>query len=168
MSRIHVYARIRQNHKGENGEKIKFPSGATSQATSPIATPTSKENSFDHVFDSSRKLEEVYSKSASKLTNAFLQGYNTALIIFGETDSGQVAALQGGEVGNILKTSRKSPGLVSLLVNDVFNRIQQESNEKITIKLTIVEIEGDEITDLMSFATENRDENQGLCNFAIS
>lgn len=158
MSRIQVYARIRQSEKGETGEKIKLQAdGDNSKQTSP-ALSSQNENSegFDRVFESSRKAEEIYTSCLSKLINPFLEGCNVGLLVLGEADSGQVKTVFGGEVRNILKSSRKNAGLLTLLVSDLFaKRGENEINrsEKVTLKLTIVEIMGNDIKDLMDAGT---------------
>ena len=160
MPRIKVFARIRQNLKGETGEKIKFQDGTSQpQGKSP---PPASEN-FDHVFESSRKLEDVYVACLSDLVNPFLEGYNAAFVVFGETDSGQFRTVLGGEVGNILKSSKKSSGLLNMLVEDLFKGIKEIDTQKsgeIVLKLAIVEIKGNSITDLMFMSNGNEDGNE--------
>ena len=161
MSRIHVFARVRQNLKGENGDKIKFQN-ENSQHQGKSPSPTA--DSFDAVFESSRKLEDVYAACLLGLIKPFFEGCNAALVVFGETDSGQIKTILGGEVGNILKSSKKSSGLLSLLVDDLFKKsaeIQTEMSYEFKLMLTIVEIKGTKITDLMIMSGRNEDRSEG-------
>ena len=165
MSRINVFARIRQNFKGENGEKLKLQSDSPRQQGK---SPSPSVDTFDLVFESSRKLEDVYTACISDLLTPFFGGCNTALVVFGETDSGQIKTILGGEVGNILKSSKKSAGLLAMLVDDLFKiraEIENEKNYTVTLKLTIVEIEGNDINDLMVLSGGNEDRNETNGNF---
>ena len=169
MPRIKVFARIRQNLKGETGEKINFQD-SSSQPQQGKSPPPVSEN-FDHVFESSRKLEDVYVACLSDLVNHFLEGYNAAFVVFGESDSGQFRTMLGGEVGNILKSSKKSTGLLNMLVEDLFKKIKEINSQnggEIIVKLTIVDIKANSITDLMfvSDGKEDGSERDGK-NFII-
>ena len=175
MSRIKVFARIRQNLKGETGEKIKLLNDTSTQpqqqAKSPISpTVHGKPDNFDHIFESSRKPEEVYTACLSNMIGPLLEGYNVALVVFGESGSGQVKTVLGGEIGNILKSSKKNSGLLALLVNDLFMKkmeIENQNGDKITLKLTILEIKGNRITDLMILSNDSgAKETNGKINIA--
>ena len=164
MSHVRVFLRIRQHERGENGEKFKLghqnTQGTDENSKKGVVSVSPNNNAesatvedFDHVFESNRKSEEVYEACFAELLMPFFNGHNVAVVVFGESYSGQSNALFGGDVKNIL-TSKKNSGLITLLANDLFNRPSDAGgspqDEKMTIKMTVLEIRGDKMIDLMA------------------
>ena len=165
MSIVRVFARIRQNLKGENGEKFKLPyensdsRNAQSGRPSTVVAP----EKFDLTFEGNQKNNELYKECFGDLVTPFLSGHNVSTVLFGESNSGQNSTLFGGEIGNLLKSNRKSVGIMVLLANDLFSTSgnpENSSQERPFIKMSAVEIKGSVITDLMA-QTDDEVESKG-------
>jgi kinesin family protein 3/17 len=63
-------------------------SSFTSPTTS-TAHPAWPRFTFDHVYDQDSSQEEVYNSSAKPLVLSTLQGYNAAIIAYGQTGTGK-------------------------------------------------------------------------------
>lgn len=173
MSHVRVFLRIRQHEKGEDGEKFKLGRQSTQDtegnskkgvvSVSPNGIETATVEDFDHVFEGNKKNEEVYQACFAELLTPFFNGHNVAVVVFGESNSGQSNTLFGGDARNIL-TSKKNSGLITLLANELFKRPSDgggsPQDEKMTIKMTVLEIRRDKMTDLM--AATNEEELGGM------
>ncbi|XP_065069980.1 coiled-coil domain-containing protein 78-like [Rhopilema esculentum] len=156
MSRIHVSARIRQSFKGESGEKLKLPQQNDGSS-----------EGFDHVFENSKKCEELYTSCISHLVKPFLNGVNASVVIMGERNSGQISTIFGGEIGNIFKSSKNSSGFLAPLVHDLFRRPIDVggSSEKPVLKLSVVQVKGNKVEDLLVPPGETQMNGNGTIGF---
>ncbi|KAG7193670.1 uncharacterized protein KQ657_000355 [Scheffersomyces spartinae] len=100
---------------------------------------------FDNVFISDIGLtnRHVYEKSCSEIVQRFLtDGYNGTVFAYGMTGSGKTYSMKGNEL---------DPGFVELAVNDLFNKIENETNSKThTVAISYLEIYNEKIIDLLN------------------
>ena len=152
MSKIQVSARIRQSFKGESGEKLKLPQQNHESS-----------ESFDHVFENSKKCEELYTSCISHLVKPFLNGVNASVVVMGESNSGQISTIFGGEIGNIFKSSKNSSGFLAPLIHDLFRRPIDGggSSEKPVLKLSVVKVKGNKVEDLLVPPGETQENGNG-------
>ncbi len=159
MSALNVFAKIRQNFKGENGEKFKLNSGKVTRPPSTYSEADAPET-FNSIFEGNQKSAELYQECFGSLIKPFLNGCNISTLIFGETDSGQFSTLFGGEVGDIVKPSKKHTGVLVMLVNDLLSvkRAQEyPDNQRPLIRISLMEIRDKAIFDLLIPNDDERD-----------
>eukprot|EP00882_Tetradesmus_deserticola_P026678 GHRQ01029455.1.p2 GENE.GHRQ01029455.1~~GHRQ01029455.1.p2 ORF type:complete len:138 (+),score=39.98 GHRQ01029455.1:153-566(+) len=56
---------------------------------------------FDHVYDQDSSQQEVYNQSARPLVLSTLQGYNAAIIAYGQTGTGKTYTMEGELEGQL-------------------------------------------------------------------
>lgn len=116
-----------------------------------IATADSKkEYCFDKVYNHNVNTNEMF-KDVNPLINSILKGKNSCLISYGATGTGKTYTIQG---------NKESKGLVYLIANDLFNRLEQmysnsevqsiESVKQWSLSMSMIEIYNESIYNLIS------------------
>lgn len=167
MSIINVFARIRSSFQGENGEKLKLLEEKPEVPAS--GTVDISPEKFDLIFEGKQKSEELYQESFGSLVRPFLNGHNVATMLFGESNSGKLSTLFGGEIGNLLKPNKKSMGMLVLLVNELFSAYrdgESQSDEKPFIKMTVIEVRNKVMLDLLTPNNNGGDDSKGVDTFS--
>eukprot|EP00794_Sanderia_malayensis_P007783 gene7783-8628_t len=164
MSMINVFAKIRSSLQGENGEKLKLLEEDKNNAAKSGGSGSISPEKFDLVFEGKQKNDELYQEGFGSLIQPFLNGHNVATVLFGESHSGKLSTLLGGDVGNLLKpSSKKGTGMLVLLANDILSSSSEDAghshDERPFIKLTVIEIRNNTITDLLAPANDNEANN---------
>ncbi|KAG0142044.1 hypothetical protein CROQUDRAFT_725337 [Cronartium quercuum f. sp. fusiforme G11] len=97
---------------------------------------------FDRVFDQRASQEEVYDGSAKDLVQGVLEGFNATVFAYGATGCGKTHTITG---------TPEAPGIVYLLMKDLFERISAEADD-MTCELSIsyLEIYNETIRDLLN------------------
>jgi kinesin family protein 18/19 len=105
---------------------------------------------FDRVFDENTTQEEVYEATTKTLLDSVLDGYNATVFAYGATGCGKTHTITG---------TAAQPGIIFLTMQELFDKIQERSDEKHTeITLSYLEIYNETIRDLL----EPSDNKQGL------
>ncbi|GAA5861489.1 hypothetical protein JCM3774_000268 [Rhodotorula dairenensis] len=112
---------------------------------------------FDRVFDEDCGQEEVYDGSAKELVGHVMDGFHSTVFAYGATGCGKTHTISG---------SSAQPGIVFLIMKDLFARIAAKSDE-IDFSLTIsyLEIYNETIRDLLapeSGILQLRDSQEGM------
>ncbi|GAA5980723.1 hypothetical protein JCM10908_001751 [Rhodotorula pacifica] len=112
---------------------------------------------FDRVFDEDCGQEEVYDGSAKELVGHVMDGFHSTVFAYGATGCGKTHTISG---------SSAQPGIVFLIMKDLFARIAARSDE-IDFSLTIsyLEIYNETIRDLLapeSGILQLRDSQEGM------
>ena len=132
------------------------------------------EFSFDEVFEEVDSDQLVYDRAVSPLASKFMDGYNVALVAFGQAKSGKSRLLLGkkialkanknsttshSEVENNAESDRNDDasnsishdGIVEQLSHDLFQRMKETSEEvEFTVKISYIEIYLEHIRDLLN------------------
>ncbi|GAA97376.1 uncharacterized protein L969DRAFT_94433 [Mixia osmundae IAM 14324] len=96
---------------------------------------------FDRVFDETATQEDVYSGSAKTLVDGVLSGYNSTVFAYGATGCGKTHTISG---------TPDSPGIVFLLMKDLFDRIAEMKDETtVEMSVSYLEIYNEAIRDLL-------------------
>lgn len=77
---------------------------------------------FDRVFDEAATQQDVFNGAASTLVPGVLDGYNATAFAYGATGCGKTHTISG---------SASEPGIVFLLMKDLFDRIEAKKDEMI-------------------------------------
>lgn len=96
---------------------------------------------FDRIFDQNATQSEVYEGTARGLLDSVLDGYNATVFAYGATGCGKTHTITG---------TAQQPGIIFLTMQDLFERIQERSHEKVTeVSLSYLEIYNETIRDLL-------------------
>ena len=99
---------------------------------------------FDYIFTPNSTQQDIYDNCAKKSVENFLLGYNSAIIIHGQNNSGKSYTMTGKIEDNNLK------GIIPRIVKDVFEFISDSENLEFIVRVSIVDIYKDKIKDLIT------------------
>ncbi|OAV93078.1 hypothetical protein PTTG_27423 [Puccinia triticina 1-1 BBBD Race 1] len=119
------------------------PSSSSSHAQNPHSKKVKDMRfCFDRVFDENASQEDVYHGSAKDLIDGVLGGFNATVFAYGATGCGKTHTITG---------TPESPGIVYLLMKDLFGRIADQEDETTTeISISYLEIYNETIRDLLN------------------
>ena len=142
-----VYCRFRPMNKKETEYSQEQISTMTS--TNILDINTSKEKNifsfnFDYIFGPNSTQQDIYDNCAKKSVENFLLGYNSAIIIHGQNNSGKSYTMCGKNDDNNLK------GIIPRVAEDVFEFIRDNENLEFIVQVSIVDIYKDKIKDLIT------------------
>lgn len=124
---------------------------------------------FDHVFDSESRQEDVYTQTVQPLLDTFFQGINVTVFAYGQTGSGKTHTMgtNDGKVAGLDKIT-ESAGIIPRIVAETFERIEQERSNGTavshSVKVSFLEIHNDDIHDLLDSSAKTctlREDNSG-------
>ncbi|GAA5851486.1 hypothetical protein JCM3766R1_002244 [Sporobolomyces carnicolor] len=97
---------------------------------------------FDRVFDDHCGQEEVYEGSAKELVGHVMEGFHSTVFAYGATGCGKTHTISG---------SPTQPGIVFLIMKDLFSRIAAKSDEvDFSLSVSYLEVYNETIRDLLA------------------
>jgi len=105
-----------------------------------------KEFTFDSVYDSNAKQEEIYTNSAFPIVSNVLEGYNGTIFAYGQTGTGKTFTMEG------LDSPAEMNGVMPRAFETVFSHIQCDDPEKrqYLVRASYMELYKEDIRDLLS------------------
>jgi len=96
---------------------------------------------FDNVYGPDSTNEEVFESTTKNVVSTLLEGYNCCVFAYGATGAGKTFTMLG---------SKEKPGIISLTMSEVFNRVEQ-LNEETTFEIfmSYLEVYNETIRDLL-------------------
>ena len=133
---------------------LKDPNGASN----PNNVRTKEQTlAFDYAFDQFEGQEEIFSCTTKFLISGVTNGFNATVFAYGATGAGKTYTMLGNE---------ENPGIMSLTLRELFNKIKSYPEREYTVKLWYLEIYNENIRDLLVNNSENlelrEDPNKGL------
>ena len=133
---------------------LKDPNGASN----PNNIRTKEQTlAFDYAFDQFEGQEEIFSCTTKFLVSGVTNGFNATVFAYGATGAGKTYTMLGNE---------ENPGIMSLTLNELFNKIKSYPEREYTVKLWYLEIYNENIRDLLVNNSDNlelrEDPNKGL------
>ncbi|KAJ4292851.1 tubulin-dependent ATPase kip3 [Collariella sp. IMI 366227] len=96
---------------------------------------------FDKIFDQNSNQSDVYEGTTRGLLDSILDGYNATVFAYGATGCGKTHTITG---------TSQQPGIIFLTMQELFEKIQDRSDEKTTeVSLSYLEIYNETIRDLL-------------------
>ena len=95
---------------------------------------------FDRIFNHKVATADVYSNTCSHLIGSVVRGYNACVFAYGTTGSGKTYTMTG---------TSQTPGIMYLILEDMFNQILGDSTKTYDIRVSYVEIYNEIIRDLL-------------------
>ncbi|KAF8204905.1 kinesin-like protein [Pholiota molesta] len=97
---------------------------------------------FDRVFGHEARQQDVYEATSQPLLQGLLDGFNATVFAYGATGCGKTHTISGTDA---------DPGIIYLTMADLFERIQDRSEEwNVEVMVTFLEIYNEEIRDLLA------------------
>jgi len=87
----------------------------------------------------------VFQECAIKQIDSYFKGYNATIMAYGQTGSGKTYTM-----GNCLESKEEDKGIIPRTIDEVFKRIDEQTEYSFTIRATFVEVYNEEIYDLWS------------------
>lgn len=99
---------------------------------------------FDYVFSYEDDQLAVFSRIGEPIIKNFFDGWNGAIMAYGQTSSGKTHTMQG----NILDEEKR--GLVPRIIENLFQRIEAQSDQfDCQVKIQVAEIYMEQVLDLL-------------------
>lgn len=105
---------------------------------------TSKEFSFDDVYDWNSRQKDLYDKTFKGLVDSVMKGFNGTIFAYGQTGTGKTFTMQG------VRNDAELQGVIPNSFGHIFNYIAESSNEQYLVRASFLEIYMEEIRDLLS------------------
>ncbi|KFD48167.1 hypothetical protein M513_10953 [Trichuris suis] len=103
---------------------------------------------FDDVFGHSSSQHQVYQTCAAPLCKSFFEGYNCTIFAYGQTGSGKTYTM--GTEEKAQNSSPESSGLIIRLINNIFNKRDNESDDfEFQFSCSMLEIYNETVFDLL-------------------
>ncbi|KAI9350200.1 P-loop containing nucleoside triphosphate hydrolase protein [Obelidium mucronatum] len=102
--------------------------------------------SFDNVYNNQATTADIYAGSSRDLIDSCCEGVNATIFAYGQTSSGKTYTMSG---------DRNAPGMISLAINHIFDRINKSDDLAYTVKVSYLEIYNENVNDLLSPANMN-------------
>lgn len=112
----------------------------TVQALKNGSTTAADNFVYDHVFGGDSLNSDVYDHLLAPLLVRALEGYNVCVFTYGQTSSGKTHTMKGGP---------KDPGLIPLLLTNLFNQLTTQTTTTPQVQLEYVEIYNETVNDLL-------------------
>lgn len=115
---------------------------------------------FDRIFNNNQDTQTVYEKTCSHLIDSVIKSYNACVFAYGTTGSGKTFTMTG---------NNECPGIMYLILADLFNQILQDTDKIYEIRVSYVEIYNEVIRDLLvpnhkdTYLELRDDPQKGVC-----
>ncbi|CXI39444.1 kinesin-like protein, putative [Plasmodium berghei] len=127
-------------YKVKNNQLLLFENKKSYNDMSEIITKTFN---FNHVFDAHNNQNDIFQLIGKNLINNFINGYNSSILAYGNTNSGKTYTLYGDRTDS---ESIENNGLIYYSLNYFFQL--QNINKNMEISISIVEIYLEKTRDL--------------------
>jgi len=106
-----------------------------------------KSFTFDKVFDTDTKQQEIFDTCVKNLVLGSFAGYNSTVLAYGQTGSGKTFTM-GTDVA--LASSKDQQGIIPRVIQTLFSEVEKrKANTEFIIKVSFIEIYNEEIRDLL-------------------
>ncbi|XP_039486068.1 kinesin-like protein KIF18A [Drosophila santomea] len=97
---------------------------------------------FDRVFDIDNSNQDLFEECTAPLVDAVLNGYNCSVFVYGATGAGKTFTMLGSEA---------HPGLTYLTMQDLFEKIQAQSDvRKFDVGVSYLEVYNEHVMNLLT------------------
>ena len=143
---IKVVARFRPQNKIElsagSGQIVEFTGEDTCTVSSNEASGAF---TFDRVFPTDARQQDVFDYSIRNTVDDVLAGYNGTVFAYGQTGSGKTYTMMGADIGD-----PEAKGIIPRIVEQIFDRIMKsDSSIEFMVKVGYMEIYMEKIRDLL-------------------
>jgi len=101
---------------------------------------------FDKVFSSEATQEDVFQEGVKAFVTSAMDGYNVSILAYGQTGSGKTYTMTGK---NGVGGASSETGLHYRALREMFRVMEERSNTKYELSLSVMEIYNDNIRDLL-------------------
>ena len=147
---IQVFCRIRPDPSANLAKEVVVCPDFSHKVSTQVSAPyvgyikQSHKYEFDRVFAAGKhptSQEDVFKESTEPMITAVLDGYNVAVIAYGQTGTGKTHTMMGTE---------DDPGVTFRSVNHLLINCKANKNVEYTITVSMLEVYLDKLVDLLS------------------
>lgn len=92
---------------------------------------TAEPYSLDNVFNESCTTDHIYRHTTQEVVAKVIGGFNGTVFAYGQTSSGKTHTIRG---------TANEPGIISLAVAEVFDRIEQRQDREFLLRVSYMEV----------------------------
>jgi hypothetical protein len=108
-----------------------------------------KSFTFDATFDKDSSQANVYEKTARRIVDATLNGFNGTVFVYGQTGTGKTFSMQG------IPSNPELRGIIPTCFNQIFDHISATQHKKFLVRISFLEIYNEEVKDLLVKPSKN-------------
>lgn len=151
-SNVKVIARFRPENEIEKSNDSSCVVEFLSEDSCQVETRDfSGSFTFDRVFNTESKQEEVFDYSLRQTVDDLMKGYNGTVLAYGQTGSGKSYTMMGSSIDDPV-----SRGAIPRIVDMIFDMIIESSSDiEYTVRVSYMEIYMERIKDLLNPRNEN-------------
>ncbi|XP_065144587.1 kinesin family member 3Cb [Paramisgurnus dabryanus] len=98
---------------------------------------------FDAVYDTNSKQDELYNYACKPLIDSVLLGFNGTIFAYGQTGTGKTYTMEG------VPTDPEKRGVIPNSFLHIFNHISRSQNQQYLVRVSYIEIYQEDIRDLL-------------------
>ncbi|KAG0172689.1 hypothetical protein DFQ28_009667 [Apophysomyces sp. BC1034] len=107
--------------------------------------------SFDRVFGSDTRQQDVFEYSIKSIVDDVVAGYNGTVFAYGQTGSGKTFTMMGSSIDDV-----ENKGIIPRIVEQIFESIMvAPPNMEFTVKVSYMEIYMEKVRDLLNPSQDN-------------
>ncbi|KAI9303760.1 kinesin heavy chain [Cunninghamella echinulata] len=107
--------------------------------------------SFDKIFGSNTRQQEVFDYSIKSIVDDVVAGYNGTVFAYGQTGSGKTFTMMGSDIDDT-----ENKGIIPRIVEQIFESIMlSPDNIEFTVKVSYMEIYMEKVRDLLNPSCDN-------------
>jgi kinesin family protein 11 len=110
---------------------------------------------FDKVFGPDSTQEKLFKQAIVPIVGEVMDGFNCTIFAYGQTGTGKTFTMEGGprESDDGRKLSAQA-GVIPRAIKQIFDTIEANNSDS-TVKVSFLELYNEELTDLMSFESDD-------------
>ena len=94
---------------------------------------------YDYVFETYSKQEDLYNKTVIPLVEGFFKGYNATVLAYGQTGSGKTYSM--GTAFTMCSEKDETKGVIPRLINTIFKLIEERKDKtEFLLKVSFLEV----------------------------
>ena len=147
-NRSHAASDLRSSIRQQNNDVVSTNGGLPDEDEprwrpyDPLLDPaTGLPYVFDHLFNPESTNEDIYNEVVFDVVSKAINGYHGSIFTYGQTSSGKTYTMTG---------TRENPGIIPLVIFDIFDRVEEADDRDFTIRLNYLEVYKEQVKDLLS------------------
>jgi len=103
---------------------------------------------FDHAFNADATQNQIFQTAVSPLMDQLLEGYDTSVVMYGNSNTGKTHTLFGPGVHCVY--SEAEYGIIPRATRHIYGKLMKARNVRFSVKVTFLEVCIDSIRDLLA------------------
>ncbi|CAI4230874.1 unnamed protein product [Auanema sp. JU1783] len=155
--KLNVLVAVRVRPMNEE-EKVKSQSIVKADGLGKVVSCKSKQfGPFDYVYPPNSSQLMVFDNIVEPQVKKILAGFNCTVFAYGQTGTGKTYTMEGGQADSDSADADEHTGMTPRAVELIFSELENAGVEEYSVRVSYLELYNEEIYDLLSSGTEDRE-----------